>query len=296
MKLNDKNDPLYISETVKESHRIEHWMKSKITGIVMLMATIGLDAFVIFNFAVAARVNGIMQQFATTFAFLLVLDILFPMCAILWKQQYSKYEETPKLLVIAGLVTVVFFVTLMIVVRLAVITEAEMAMYGAGAAVKAIVLGSLPLATSLSSFFQFWISFSPLDDNIELCEQTLYSDNLKLQEVARQLARYNCEDKEYRLRLEEEEERRYQHKFMEINAIAEDLKVSFRQKLAEILADPTSADQLSQYDVEMEVAMHDDAPDDSKETEVRDADSYNSNENTSNNTNKPEGGKENEAA
>ena len=245
----DERDPMISSETIKRKYLPDHYFLKNSMGWATMILTLAIDSCVLVDFVTANRIPvgfGIagLGGLGVIAAFLLVLDILLPITFIALKRRYCKSDITPMILIIASFAIVLIFVACMLIVRMSLITPETLAR-GTRTYPQAWIFALLPIGTSLASSMLFWMAYNPLLNQMCEAEQRVYSEGEKLMRVRSELAKYEADDGDYRLRLIEEEDRRYRSKFAEIKAVAVDIKAYFRRRLAEILADPQAASVLS---------------------------------------------------
>ena len=244
-KFNSERDPMICSESITAKYKPDHFFLKSAMGWATMALTIVIDACVLWDFVQANRIPINFTQygiggFGVVAAFLLVLDVLLPITFVAMKRRYCKSDMTPALLIASSFLIVLVFVACMLTVRISLVTP-ETIERGSRTYPQAWIFALLPIGTSITSSLLFWMAYNPLLNKMCECEQRAYSEGEKLRSVRSELAKYESDNGDYRTRLVEEEANRYKQKFKEIQAIAVDLKVYYRRRLAEELADPKSA-------------------------------------------------------
>ncbi len=246
-----KFDTMIKSETIAEKYRSDHWMQKSITGFVSLVITVLADTAVLYNFILDNRIPISFTQegligIGTLMAFLMVFDAIIPMIFLMIKRQVYCVEKTPTILLVIGIVAVILFIAGMLLIRIKLVTP-ELLERGVRSYEQAVILGILPIGTSLFSGFMFWMSYNPLRTQLLYLEQTIFSEKEKIRDLNAKLAMFDLDNdaENYKARLSEEEEKKFYHKRKELIAMAEDWKMYFRLKLAERLAEPAAAERLS---------------------------------------------------
>ena len=249
----NERDLMFCSKTIEAKYRPDHFFLKASMGFVALAISMAIDVAVLLDFVRANRIpvgffaDGI-GGFGIIAGFILVLDVLLPVSFIALKRRHCRSDMAPWALIGGGFLIVAAFVACMLLVRLSLVTPETIAR-GSRTYPQAYVFALLPIGTSVTSAMLFWMAYNPLLKKMHECEQRIFSESEKLRGIQSELAKYDCDNGDYRSRLVEEEHRRYQQKFQEIKNMAADLKAHFRRRLAETLADPNAATVLSAFDI-----------------------------------------------
>ena len=233
-----KEQKAYIKSKVKP----DSWVFHPITCFALLLVTLFIDFVAVNTFFHDIRNENSM---APTLGVLFVIDVMPMFLLPSYKYRYTKVEKSPTWMLFLSAAILVLKMSMLVWTKIA-LMEILNASNSIPITIPQIILEALiPLGTSIVNGLSAWHSFHPLKNRIVRAETRRAVLEFELMCIRSSKAKYDACTDDYMSALERQVKRKFVAHVGTVNAYVADLKIYFRNCLAERLANPQSVTQLS---------------------------------------------------
>ncbi|MCL2046577.1 MAG: hypothetical protein FWG88_09365 [Oscillospiraceae bacterium] len=233
-----KKKKAYIGSKAKT----DNWIFHPFTCFAILIITLSLDYMVMDKFFLDLRYKNTL---APTLGVLFVIDVMPMFLLPAYKYRYSKVEKSPSWMLILATSILALKMCMIIGVKISIMDRLNEKLSMPITIPRIFLEALIPLGTSMVNGLSAWNSFHPLKKRIIRAESRRAELEYEKMIIHSQKAKYDVCTDDYRKALENQINKKYNTFVRGIYATMNDLKLHFRNILAERLADPRSASHLS---------------------------------------------------